>query len=173
MPPVSERALLARPPLRILRARQDGQLVKRTYTDDEIAQARALLRANGNNAKKTALQLGVPRTTLRQWAGLSPIKGKQVSETAVDAKGEKLANQFEEITDKLNRRVLDAIDKVKVESAADVRNMLVGSGITTEKGSFARGGPTSRTESLRVSLVDPSSLRSGELTVIEGGKKVA
>ena len=57
------------------------------------------------------------------------------------------------------------------KDAAAVRNLLVGAGITTEKASFARGGPTSRMESVRVSLVDPDALAKASLRVIEGGKK--
>jgi hypothetical protein len=73
----------------------------------------------------------------------------------------------------VTQKVIDGIGAVEVKNATDVKQLLIGSGITTEKASFARGGPTSRVESLRVSLVDPSSLLSGELTVLEGGKKVA
>lgn len=147
---------------------------KRTFTDDEIAHALAVLRGNGGNAKKTALALGISRTTLRGWAGRHSNQtgtSKHVNESRVDRKGEKLALTLEEISAEGSRRVLEAIKSVKLETAADVRNMLVGVGITTEKASFARGGPTSRTESLRVSMVDPSALAAGTFAVLEGGKK--
>lgn len=147
--------------------------LKREYTDDEIAAAVARLRANGNNAKRTAEQLGVPRTTLRQWAGLSPVKGKQVAPAKIEEHGARLAEKLDRLSDRISERALEAIETVPLETAADLRNLLVSGGITIEKASFARGGPTQRTETLRVSLVSPDALRSGELQVIEGGKRGA
>lgn len=147
---------------------------KRDFTDDEVASALATLRANGGNAKKTAAQLGMSRTTLRGWAGRHDNKtgtSKRVDPAAVDSKGTEQANRFDAITDKLQAKVLDAIDSVEIKNAGDVRNLLWGASITTEKASFARGGPTTRTESLRVALIDPSALRDPKLQVIEGGKK--
>jgi hypothetical protein len=44
-------------------------VVKRMYSDEEKASALAALAANGGNALLTAQQTGVPRTTLRKWAG--------------------------------------------------------------------------------------------------------
>lgn len=151
-------------------------MAKRAFTEDEIASALARLRANGNNAKKTAIELGISRSTLRGWAGrLHPTNGTPATAPApvVDAKAERQANRFDEITDKLTEKVLAAIDTVAVKSSADVRHLLVGSGITTEKASFSRGGPTTRTENVRVSLIDPDALRDPELKVIEGGRRSA
>ena len=147
---------------------------KRTFTDDEIATALATLRSNGGNAKRTAVQLGIPRTTLRQWAGRaksSTASPRKVAALKVDVAAEKLAASLDEVSARGTAKVLAAIDSVPLETAADVRNLLVGVGIATEKASFARGGPTSRTESLRVSLVSPDELRASALRVIEGGKR--
>jgi len=146
---------------------------KREFTDDEVASALATLRANGGNAKKTATQLGISRTTLRGWAGRQhPTNGsaKQVDAPAVEEKALTLANRFDAITDKIVAKVLAGLDTVEVTNASDVRQLLIGGGITTEKASFARGGPTTRTESLRVSLINPQALRDPKLEVIEGGK---
>jgi transposase-like protein len=145
----------------------------RTFTDDEIASALAMLAANNGNAKKTAAQLGVSRTTLRGWAGRHDNKtgrSKRVEPAAVTTKAEALANRFDAITDKITARVLEGLDHIEVKTASDVRQMLVGGGITTEKASFARGGPTARTESVRIGLIAPDALRSGRLRVIEGRK---
>lgn len=144
---------------------------RRTYTDEEIATALVTLRANRGNAKKTATQLGISRTTLRQWAGLSPVKGKQVEPAKVTAKGEQLAQKLDAIADTLAERLAEAARTVPLETAADLRNAAISQGITIEKASFARGGPTQRTESLRVSLVDPDELAKASLRVIEGGKR--
>lgn len=141
------------------------------YDEDFIAHALAVLRSNKNNAKRTAVQLGIPRTTLRQWAGLSPVKGKRVSQDKVSEASEKLADRLDRIAARLSERIEEAVGQVPIETSADLKNMLIGQGITIEKASFARGGPTSRTESLKVSLIDPESLRGSALKVIEGGRK--
>lgn len=142
---------------------------KRSYTDDEIAAALARLKANGGNAKRTATQLGISRTTLRQWAGLSPVKGKQVAPEKVGEHGTRLAEKLDRLSDRISERALEAIETVPLETAADLRNLLVSGGITIEKASFARGGPTSRVENLKISLISPNALRDPELKVIEGG----
>ena len=114
----------------------------------------------------------IPQTTLRGWAGRNETNpdSKQVPAELVEAGALKLADQYESITEKINRRVLASVDTVPVETSADVKNLLIGAGIATEKASFARGGPTSR-ESREIRIVyglDPSitSLRElGERTV--------
>lgn len=149
---------------------------KRSFTDDEIVSALARLQANGGNAKKTAAELGISRTTLRGWAGRHDNKtgtSKRVPKDDVDAKSKARANRFDEITDLIHDKVVAGIEAVEVKSSLDVRNLLVGAGITTEKASFSRGGPTSRVENLRVSLIDPDALRDPKLKVIEGGKQSA
>lgn len=144
---------------------------RRTYTDDEIAAALARLRANRGNAKRTAAQLGVSRTTLRQWAGLSPVKGKQVGPQKVEAASHELAGRLDEISRTISERVLEAAGRVPIETSGDLKNMLIGQGITIEKASFARGGPTSRAEQVRVSLTDEAqSLKNQGLRVLRGGR---
>lgn len=65
------------------------------------------------------------------------------------------------------RKAHDGLESVPVETAADVRNLLVAVGIASEKHALLTGGPTQRTESqIRISLVSPSALRDG-LTVID------
>lgn len=146
----------------------------RTYTEDEIASALATLRANNGNAKKTAHHLGISRTTLRQWAGLSPIQGKQVTEAQVANKSEQLANKLDVLALRLVDKVSDQLDEIPAETSGDVKNLLVAAGITIEKASFARGGPTNRNETgLKVSLVAPDgrsfpSLRAAAQASIEG-----
>ena len=43
-------------------------MAKRSYSDEQKASALAALAANGGNARLTAAQVGVPRTTLLKWA---------------------------------------------------------------------------------------------------------
>lgn len=145
----------------------------RTYTDEEIAHALAVLRSNRGNAKKTALQLGVSRTTLRGWAGRmtsATARPKQVSPEKSDKAREGLAEKFGSAAERFVEAALS--DPSKVEKAS-VRDLLVAAGIATEKSELLRGGATSRVESVRVQLADPDSLRSSSLRVLEGGKKTA
>ncbi len=48
---------------------------------------------------------------------------------------------------------------------------LVALGITSEKASFARGGPTSRVEGLKVSLVMPEGLKALAVQVVQGDQR--
>jgi hypothetical protein len=140
----------------------------RQFTNDEIANALSVLRSNKGNAKKTAKHLGISRTTLRQWAGLSPVRGKQVSGELVQRKSLELADQLDSLALRLANKVADGLDMVPMETSGDARNLLIGLGITTEKASFARGGPTNRVESLKISLVVPGALRSTAGQVLDG-----
>lgn len=138
----------------------------RTFTDEEVAAALARLRANNGNAKRTAQQLGISRTTLRGWAGRNATqkpengKPKKVDLEAVATHGERVALKLDEISDRINERVLEAIERVDVKNTNDVKNLLISQGIAIEKSSFARGGPTSRQENVRIALVDVSGLRT-------------
>jgi len=143
----------------------------RQYTDDEVASALALLQANGGNAKRTALHLGISRTTLRQWAGKSPVRGKQVGPDLVERHSERLADKLDVLALRLVDKVAEGLDLVPMDSAADVRNLLVAGGITIEKASFARGGATSRTETTQIVYIQPNALHDLSIRVLDGDVK--
>jgi hypothetical protein len=42
---------------------------RRHYSDEDRAEALAVLDANAGNLKRTARDLGIPRATLQEWAG--------------------------------------------------------------------------------------------------------
>lgn len=55
----------------------------RRYTDDQVAQALAALDLNGGNVKRTARDLGIPRTTLVRWRdGVSAVSDTEKKEAA-------------------------------------------------------------------------------------------
>lgn len=149
----------------------------RDYSDDERAHALAVLRSNNGNMKKTAQETGTPRSTLRAWAGLREAEGKHAADVApekVDNAAEQLAVSWRHIANMslaLMAEFLERLRDVEKVKAGDVRDLSVVAGVATEKESFARGGPTARTESVRVSLVEPDVLRKDTLKVIEGGRK--
>jgi transposase-like protein len=68
---------------------------KRSYSEDEKASALALLVMNGGNIKKTAEDLKMPQSTLREWRD-----GEHVNEAVTkkrDIKKESLAEVFENL----------------------------------------------------------------------------
>lgn len=147
------------------------------YTDEQKAHALAVLRSNAGNMKKTARETGYPRSTLRAWAGMRQSEGKlpaDVPPALVDEHAENLAKRWSKIAS-LSLEVLEGyLERLKspekVTSGA-ARDLSVVGAVATEKESFARGGPTSRTEAVRVSLIAPNALRNDKLRVIEGGKR--
>lgn len=146
---------------------------KRQYAEEEIAHALALLRANGGNVQRTARQLGMPRETLNQWAGRPGVnpRGKKVTEEQVEGAVEKMAPRLDLLANRILDKAIEGIENVEVTKAGELRDLLVSLGVNIEKASFVRGGPTSRSEQVKVSLVDPEELRSASLKVIEGGRK--
>lgn len=153
----------------------------RTYTEDDIAKALGTLRANRGNAKKTALELGISRTTVRSWAAVAAGKVWQGStgqpKKASDAATSKAVYELGEKWLEVARLAVDrATDILKGDRekgyAADVRNLLVGGAVATEKQQLLSGNPTSRAESVRVQLMEPGALTRASLRVIEGNKAV-
>ena len=144
-----------------------------TYTDEQVANALALLRANGGNAKRTATQLGISRSTLRGWAGRLDNKtghSKEVPPALVDEQAHEMAIGLDVLAGRIRDKVAAALDGVPITKASEIRDLLVSLGITIEKASFARGGPTSRTASVTVSLVAGPSLQErsrAELRVLD------
>lgn len=140
------------------------------YDDEAVANALAVLRSNRGNMKRTAAQLGIPRTTLRQWAGRNEKtttgSTRDVPAPLMDEARTKLAATFKQRA----QQIMDAVTPEKLEKAS-ARDLLIAAGIATEKAELLTGGPTARTESVRVSLVEPDALRSDKLRVIEGGKR--
>jgi truncated hemoglobin YjbI len=71
---------------------------KRSYSDKEKASALAALDANGGNVNRTARQIGIGESTLRQWA-----KNQHVAADVADIreqKKEELGDIFERLTRK-------------------------------------------------------------------------
>ena len=143
----------------------------REYSDQEAAHALAVLKSNRGNAKKTALQLGVPRTTLRQWAG------RAASETArpkkVDAQvqmesASALANKWGQIAETATAIGLSALEGLdpNVLDAKAIKDVLTSGAIATDKQNLLTGQPTSRTEQQRVVYVVGNPLRDASLVAI-------
>lgn len=143
------------------------------YDDAAKARGLAVLRANGGNAKKTARELGVPRSTLRAWAGLRENEGKRAADVPATVVNDAVADLARKWLETAHRAVDLANELLERKESRGVKDLLVGAAVATEKHQLLVGGPTSRTESLRVSLVAPDALRSDTLRIIEGGKRTA
>ena len=110
-------------------------MAKRSYSDEQKASALAALAANGGNAKLTAAQIGVPRTTLLKWAS-----GEGVHASVTDIGHEKkqgLADRLEGLA----HRLVDAIPGKIAE--ADLKQLSVSLGIALDKMRLLREQPTS------------------------------
>lgn len=145
------------------------------YSDEEIAHALAVLRANGGNAKKTSIALGIPRTTLRQWAGRAQsetARPRRVASSVVRRAEDALASRWERIASVASEKALAAIEMLDPAAlrVGQLRDLVVQAAIATDKQQLLRGGATSRVENVRVSYVDAGALRARALLVIEDGR---
>lgn len=121
----------------------------------------AILQANGGNELRTAEELGINRHTLRGWAGKTPdapgthsFRAPAHADPALVSQfSERIAERLDGIVERTLERWSEAIDRVEIKTAKDVRDIAVSAGISIEKQSFARGGPTQRVASLHALLV--------------------
>src|SRR5262245_48805488 len=107
---------------------------QRRYTDDERAAALAALAANNGNLLKTARDLGIPKSTLQQWA-----QGTTHPEAAVNAEQKKgpMAERF----DAFVHRVLGLTTDDDIRKAS-LKDRFTAAGIAVDKANLLRGKPT-------------------------------
>lgn len=111
---------------------------KRRYTDDERAAALAALAANGGNVFRTAAQLGIPATTIKNWA-----KGYRHPEAA--EMGEQKKGPMADALEAVAWKLLDSIpSKIAKATLAQVSTSM---GISIDKARLLRGEPTNIEES--------------------------
>jgi hypothetical protein len=107
-----------------------------SYSDEEKASALTLLAVYNGNVKRTALALGLPRSTLTAWAK-SRGAGPGVTKLC-HLKKESLADKFEEVA----RAMLDgAMSQAKIE-AASLLDLMTAAAICVDKMLLLRGCPT-------------------------------
>lgn len=110
---------------------------KRVYSDEDKAAALALLDFNRGNVYRTAKLLGIPDSTLDEWA-----KGRNMSAAVPKMRERKkgeLAEKFEEIA----HMALDAtIDDPEGLRKAGPQARIVVAGVATEKKLLLTGNPT-------------------------------
>lgn len=118
---------------------------KKTYSDEDKANAMTALAANGGNVSLTATQLGIPKQTIHHWVkhGTAPQPS--------DAKKSDLAAKLDEVAHQLADAMPGKIEKAGLQQVA------VSLGITIEKARLLRDQPTSITQ-------PPLPLDLGKLT---------
>jgi transposase-like protein len=104
---------------------QHDKRPRRRYSDEDRAIALAALAANGDNLRRTARQLGVPRTSLLAWRN-----GDRHPEAAesVTPKKEALAEALEDVA----RKLLDGISEVMI-ARADLLDVMKVAAIAIDK----------------------------------------
>lgn len=113
---------------------------KRSYSEDDKAAALARLDLNDGNITKTAKELRVPATTLRQWRDGEHVNAGVAKKR--DLKKQSLVELFEEIARAYAARALDAT------AIADTRgkDAVIAFATATDKIQLLEGKPTARTE---------------------------
>jgi transposase-like protein len=110
-------------------------MTKRRYSDEDRAAAVAAVTANGGNVQRTARQLGIPETSLRQW--VKAERHPEAAQMSVEKRGT-LADEMERVVWKLVEGINDP-EKVK---AAPVQQLATAAGILVDKIRLLRGEPT-------------------------------
>jgi hypothetical protein len=137
------------------------------YDAETIARARRAIAANNGSLNAASKELGIARSTLRQWqAGKFPGSSSQEAvATAEPAAGRALAHGYREI----EALYKDQLKDPTVVSATKAKDAALVVGIMSDKAQRAEGGPTSINENrVRVSLVAPGALKALKPGVIEG-----
>ncbi len=113
-------------------------MARRRYSDEDRAFAIAALASNGGNVWRTSQHLGIPDTTLRQWAnGLRHPEAVLMSEE----KKSSLAERFDEFASRVLRLTTD--EDIK---AATLKDRFTAAGIAVDKARLLKGEPTEITE---------------------------
>lgn len=118
--------------------------MKRSYTDAEKATAWVALQANGGNQKRTARELQMPLTTLREWIKVWNTEGvpQPVAEATPVAIEEFIAN-----AERVRAKALHYLEVTLPE--ARPRDLATTVGILTDKINISKGLATSRQETVQ------------------------
>src|SRR6185503_2578167 len=124
------------------------------YDDDQVANALAVLKANGGNALKTSEMTGIPRSTIRSWAGELEYAPRTIDPNKVQEKSLELADMLQEVA---FIAVGEGMEEAILKSSA--RDRMIVAGIAIEKRQLLTGGPTSRNASVIIHLAGSGSLK--------------
>ena len=140
-------------------------MANKHYSDERRAAILDRLRFNKGNLFVTSQEEGVARATLRNWAsGKMPgyANTEVIEQRLAGGKSAQIADQLEEMTPEMLNAARRLIPETKF------KDLLEGASIAINNTQLLRGRPTSRLESLKISLVIPGGLRSAAGQVLEG-----
>lgn len=131
----------------------------RTYTDEEVAEALAVLKANGGNVLQTAKTTGIPRKTICQWR--DGVSRKNIPKPLIEKKKRDLGDTIE----RLAFRLCDVVSRrIKKGTDDSTKDLVVSIAVAVEKLLLIRGEPTSISRSNTASAtVDLSRLGKQEM----------
>ena len=132
------------------------------YSDQFKAEALAALDANRGNLKRTAIELDIPQSTLRDWR--EGVGTRALTSSIRDQKRGDLADRLEEIAWKL----VDGIEDGDIEKASLVQKTTA-FGILCDKMRLLRGEATSIHEDRKVEEIR-GRLESKLLAASENGQ---
>lgn len=138
---------------------------RRVYSEEDIAGALTSMRANEGQVRATSREIGVPATTLSQWA-----RDARRPETAENSARRHVVStqQAEETIQQLSAIIPQAL--ARVAEALPTLNgyqAMLAAAIAIDKRQLLSGGPTSRTEVLRARYVEPTALRALAAKVVD------
>jgi transposase-like protein len=110
-------------------------MIRRRYSDEERAEALAMLSANGGGVERTAEQLGIPVETLRNWS--QGRRHPEAVQMAADKKGP-LADRLEHLAHVL----LDELARPGKRAAAGLQQLATTFAIAVDKMRLLREQPT-------------------------------
>ena len=123
-------------------------MARRIYSDEDRAAGLAALDANEGRLSQTAREIGVPRSTLRQWIKSAEHRDRAAPAKVRQEKKEDLADIFERIARKATGIVeltLSDFEGVTIPVPLAVR-LMTAAGIAVDKAQLLRGGATARLE---------------------------
>ncbi len=117
---------------------------KPTRTIMERATAIAAVAANGGNVRRTALELGIPQATLRDW-----MKREPQLEAEIRGAARVLAEKFDVMADKLLAGVTD--EKIQ---KANVSQLMKAAGTAIDKARVLRGHAVAGVGTTSVTVIE-------------------
>lgn len=138
----------------------------RVFDPKTKADVLATLAANNGNAKKTAEVMGIPRSTVREWAGRNNAHGMTPSPNMREDQRAELGEKWRKVAERGSDLALSVLDGLSPEDlgARDVKDLLISAAVATDKHLLLTGQATSRTETLNIQLVGVADLRNAALS---------
>lgn len=127
--------------LRFVTMSTPAKRTKRSYTDEQIANALAILKSNGGNLLATERDTGIPRQTIREWSA----NGRRDSQQVREIRQEKEQNILT-LYGNAERGLLEHAIKPEIIADMDGLAAMKAAGIARDKIQLMTGQPTSIVE---------------------------